>query len=117
MSEVEQAPRPRKQHELKCWPQFFQATREGTKRFELRRNDRDFRVGDELLLKEWDPKAEYGSPADNTEPVGYTGREIKVRVDWIMDTDTIRSLTVPPELRDCALPGIGFVIMSVSLVH
>jgi hypothetical protein len=43
-------------HELKCWPEFFQAIKSGHKRHDLRRaDDRDFRVGDRLLLREYDP--------------------------------------------------------------
>ena len=44
------------QHDLKCHPDYFEALRDGTKTFECRYNDRDFEVGDELLLREYDPK-------------------------------------------------------------
>lgn len=44
-------------HDLKCWPSFFAAVRDGSKTFEVRRNDRDFAVGDVLHLREWDPYA------------------------------------------------------------
>lgn len=43
-------------HDLKCWPEFFAAVRDGLKQFEVRKNDRDFRVGDTLRLWEFDPK-------------------------------------------------------------
>ena len=43
-------------HELKIWPEFFRANREGRKNFELRKNDRGFAIGDKLILKEWDPE-------------------------------------------------------------
>lgn len=42
-------------HKLKTWVSFFQAVKNGTKRFEFRVNDRDFAVGDVLVLQEWDP--------------------------------------------------------------
>jgi len=42
-------------HELKCWPKFFKAMVDGVKTFEVRKNDRRFEVGDELLLREYDP--------------------------------------------------------------
>ena len=43
-------------HELKTWPEYFKDVAAGIKTFELRKNDRDFQVGDELVLKEYDPK-------------------------------------------------------------
>lgn len=42
-------------HELKCWPEFFKAIMDGTKRFEVRKNDRNYQLGDRLYLREWDP--------------------------------------------------------------
>ena len=45
-------------HELKTWPKYFAAVRSGQKRFEIRRNDRDFKVGDVLALREYDPETE-----------------------------------------------------------
>ena len=41
-------------HELKTYPKYFQETIEGNKPFEIRKNDRNFQVGDVLILKEWD---------------------------------------------------------------
>lgn len=45
-------------HELKTWPAFFWPVVHGDKTFELRKNDRDFQVGDVLVLREWDPVTE-----------------------------------------------------------
>lgn len=42
-------------HDLKTWPEFFAAIVDGRKRFEIRRHDRPFTVGDDLCLREWDP--------------------------------------------------------------
>lgn len=61
------------EHVLKSWPEFFQALESGEKTFELRRNDRDFKVGDELVLQEWDPKVS-----------GPTGRVLRRRVVYLM---------------------------------
>ena len=44
-----------RRHVLKCWPSAYAAVCDGRKRFEYRRNDCDFAVGDLLLLIEWDP--------------------------------------------------------------
>ncbi|EPY5223144.1 DUF3850 domain-containing protein [Klebsiella pneumoniae] len=39
-------------HDLKIYPEFFSAVCTGVKRAELRKNDRDYRVGDTLHLME-----------------------------------------------------------------
>jgi hypothetical protein len=103
----EDQPKPRTIHELKTWPEYFQATVDGRKRFELRRNDRDFQVGDDLLLKEWEPPEAGETHFDGD--FHYTGREVLVRVDYIMDPITMSSL------MNARTPG--FVIMSVSHVN
>lgn len=42
-------------HELKTWPEFFDAVASGAKTFEVRRDDRGFQVGDRLVLLRWQP--------------------------------------------------------------
>lgn len=59
-------------HELKIWPQYYSRVKDGSKTFEIRENDRGFQQGDEVVLKEWDPKP--ANPSDNI-PIGYTGAE------------------------------------------
>ncbi len=46
------------QHDLKTWPEYFAKLRDWTKAFEIRKNDRDYRVGDVLRLREWNPATE-----------------------------------------------------------
>lgn len=41
-------------HSLKIAPEFFKAVKDGSKNFEIRKNDRDYCVGDTLLLCEYD---------------------------------------------------------------
>lgn len=60
-------------HELKTWPEYFQAVSDGTKTFEHRVNDRGFKVGDTLYLREWNPATS-----------AYTGRETLRLVTYIM---------------------------------
>lgn len=43
-------------HKLKTWPHYFEAVVSGEKTFEVRKDDREFKVGDVLELNEWDPK-------------------------------------------------------------
>lgn len=40
-------------HELKIWPPYYREVVNGVKTFEVRKYDRDFRVGDILILKEY----------------------------------------------------------------
>lgn len=44
-----------KVHRLKTWPEPFEGVRSGRKTYEIRVNDRDFEVGDVLVLEEWLP--------------------------------------------------------------
>jgi hypothetical protein len=57
------------EHELKCWPEFFQAIADGRKTFEIRNNDRDFKVGDTLWLREWHQ--------------AYSGRDMRRTVSYL----------------------------------
>jgi hypothetical protein len=61
--------------EKKIWPEYFQAILDGRKTFELRLADFECNPGDELTLKEWDPKTKQ-----------YTGREIKKIVSYVGKT-------------------------------
>ncbi len=60
-------------HELKIWPEYFEGIITGVKKFEYRLNDRDYRVGDILHLREY--LKETGT---------YSGREIMVFVTYIL---------------------------------
>lgn len=106
-------PRARITHELKTWPKFFEATMRGQKRFEMRRKDRDFQVGDHLLLKEWNPiiadvHFSHTSDADEAKQKAYTGREVLVRVDYILDPDEL--------VQTGLMTARNFVVMSISLL-
>lgn len=63
-------------HQLKILPEYFQAVVDGRKKAELRTNDRDFNVGDYLLLVEWDGGTDE-----------YTGRKIGVEISDITQCD------------------------------
>jgi len=62
-------------HFLKCWPEYFQAVKDGIKDFELRTTDRGFKVGDTIELMEWNP-----------EKKDYTGRNLPARtINYILE--------------------------------
>jgi Domain of unknown function (DUF3850) len=86
------------EHRLKCWPGFFAAILSGAKTHDLRRaDDRDFRVGDILLLEEFDPR-------DGR----YTGRKTRVTITYITSAES------PCALSEEAL-NPDFCILSIAL--
>lgn len=62
----------RKTHELKILPEYFTAVVSGIKRFEIRKNDRGYNVGDILRLNEY-------------ENGKYTGNVHVVEITYITD--------------------------------
>lgn len=82
-------------HELKTWPYYFEEVWNGTKTFEVRKNDRDFRVGDTLILQEYDH--EFEREIADARALGcsfldsmlmhcspYSGRVVTAKVTYIM---------------------------------
>ncbi|WP_025852815.1 DUF3850 domain-containing protein [Paenibacillus ehimensis] len=60
-------------HEVKTLPQYFEPAATGIKKFTIRKNDRNYQVGDTLRKREWDP---------NT---GYTGRQVLFTITYMTD--------------------------------
>lgn len=73
--------RQRIEHELKTWPAYFAALMDGRKTFELRRDDRGFREGDDLRLREWDPDTK-----------AYSGVELRRRITYVLRHSTVGGL-------------------------
>ena len=80
-------------HELKCWIPYFKQVAGGSKPFEVRPDDRDFRVGDFLWLREWDPASET-----------YTGQEVHKQI-------TCRTEKGSGWVKD------GFVVLGLQDIH
>lgn len=57
----------------KIWPKYFKDVKSGKKKFELRLADFKIRVGDTLILQEWNPKKKK-----------YTGRKVKKKVKYVL---------------------------------
>lgn len=62
-------------HALKTWPEYMEDLIRGVKNFELRKDDRQFKVGDILLLQEY---------RMGTKDPGYTGVEVKKVITYIL---------------------------------
>lgn len=60
-------------HELKTNMEFYPLVIKGIKTFEVRKNDRNFQIGDLLYLKEWDSL--------NQE---YTGRCVHMEIKYLL---------------------------------
>ena len=73
-------------HELKIWPQFFEAVADGRKTFEYRKADRDFKFGDTVILKEFVPElsAEYDPHTGVDFKKGFTGRQAKFMIGFVL---------------------------------
>ena len=80
-------------HDLKCWPEYFQAVKSGIKPFELRKDDRGYAVGDVLHLREYDPAT-----------IAYTGDTIDKMVTYVLPTKLFGALG----------EGAGYVIMGLA---
>lgn len=63
-------------HELKVWPEYFEAITDGRKTFEIRKNDRGYQSGDVLILREYAPG-----------PDEYTGRHCERQVSYMLSGD------------------------------
>jgi hypothetical protein len=81
------------EHELKCWPPFFDVLALGIKTFEYRKDDRGYRAGDTLRLREFNPFE---------EPPAYTGREIERRITYVLGSNALASIPT------------GYVVMSLA---
>ena len=66
-------------HTLKIWPEYYDAVENGIKTFEIRKNDRDFKVGDTIRLREYDPMMETEIDAER-----FTGRNVEVCIVYML---------------------------------
>lgn len=71
-------------HELKIWPQYYARVLDGSKTFEVRKNDRDYQPGDHVVLREWNPDAGQAPGEDATNPErAYTGRKRRFKIGYV----------------------------------
>jgi len=61
-------------HELKTWSYYFNLVKSGEKPFELRKNNRGFLAGHELLLREFDPETQT-----------YSGQTMRRKITFVLE--------------------------------
>lgn len=81
-------------HELKTWGKYFQLMASGEKSFELRKNDRGFLAGHELLLREYNPLTQT-----------YTGQTLHRKIIYVLENSEAEEFGLKPgycilELRE-----------------
>lgn len=65
------------QHLLKTLARYYDAVADGRKTFEVRRNDRAFQTGDELLLERWE-ETKYGLTESSPRQL------LKVKITYLL---------------------------------
>lgn len=85
-------------HELKIWPQYYCRVADGSKTFEVRKNDRGFQPNDIVVLLEYNPDKK-GEWVDNDpvgpdyyveKTIGYTGNKLTFKIGYVLPIDAER---------------------------
>lgn len=86
-------------HKVKSWSHFFEAIKEGRKLHDLRVNDRDYNIGDTVILQKYDI-------------IGgeFTGEELRTEITYITDD------RYPCAFSSAILPK-DYCILSLKLIR
>lgn len=90
-------------HELKTYPEYFKAVISGEKPFEIRKNDRNFKVGDYIALNEYSKES------------GYTGESALYEITYVMtDTEYVKEGFAVLGIKQCCIvPGYWNVLAKI----
>lgn len=94
------------QHELKTWPRYFERLLDGTKTFEVRKNDRGFKVGDVLWLREWEPGGR-----------GFTGRCLLKQVTLVYGDNDDEALVGQHLKEGTVVMALGPMFSAIGHAH
>ena len=86
-----------KEHEIKLSSKYFDDVKNGTKTFEIRKNDRDYNINDILVMREY------------TENKEYTGRYLEAVIIYILNNESFLQ-------KDYVALGINIVPPFLMLV-
>ena len=98
------APALRRTHELTIWPDSFAAVSNGSKPFDVRKNEQNFQVGDALLLRELNPTTHEYTGQTLSRWVSHVlpGNTFGVEPGWcVLGLST--SAPLPPGITDTKL--------------
>jgi hypothetical protein len=88
------------QHQLKSWVGLYEPIARGEKTHDLRVLDRDYKVGDICLLREWIPESHE-----------FTGHQVYVQITYITSNQHSPCAFSPFALH----PAMG--VLSIKLIH
>ncbi len=71
-------------HSIKTWPRYYDEVEKGNKPFELRKNDRDYKTGDALLLREYVPPILRDDGVAIVKRGYYTGRRMLKKITYVL---------------------------------
>ena len=83
--------------EKKAWSELFEKVRTGEKTFDLRLDDFRCKVGDILILREWNPKEKK-----------YTGRVLERKVTFVLKSKDVLKFWSEEEIAKNGFQVIAF---------
>ncbi|KKQ97270.1 MAG: hypothetical protein UT24_C0002G0020 [Candidatus Woesebacteria bacterium GW2011_GWB1_39_12] len=83
--------------EKKAWSELFEKVRTGEKTFDLRLDDFRCKVGDILILREWNPKEKK-----------YTGRVLERKVTFVLKSKDVLKFWSEEEIAKHGFQVIAF---------
>lgn len=106
-------------HSLKCWPEYFQAVKDGRKTFEIRKDDRPYAANDFLELHEYDPDTEkFTNEQPITCEVTYTLRNAQFVADGMVCMGLKQPSQEPCEwCKDVGCGDVTQVLASLDIRH
>ena len=83
--------------EKKAWPELFEKVKKGEKTFDLRLDNFTCKIGDILVLREWNPKR--GE---------YTGRVLEKKITFVLKSKDILKFWTEEEIAKHGFQVIAF---------
>jgi hypothetical protein len=83
--------------EKKAWPELFEKVKSGEKTFDLRLDDFRCKIGDILVLREWDSKRKM-----------YTGRIVEKKITFVLKSKDVLKFWSEEEIAKHGFQIIAF---------